>query len=46
VAQDHFRAQAIDDVRLSSAFHREEAHHFYERAGFEKTGYRFRKKLG
>ena len=44
-AEEHFRARGIFDLRLGSAFYREEAHRFYENAGFEKTGYRFRKKL-
>jgi len=32
-------------LELESAFHRENAHRFYEKEGFEKTGYFLSKKL-
>ena len=32
-------------VELDTAFHRKDAHDFYERAGFEKRGYIFSKLL-
>jgi len=32
-------------LELESAFHREDAHRFYEKEGFEKTGYFLSKKL-
>lgn len=41
-AESHF---GVKDVRVSSGLHREEAHRFYEAAGYAKTGYRFRKVL-
>lgn len=44
-AEDYFREQGVGDVRVSSGLHREEAHGFYEAAGYAKTGFRFRKAL-
>jgi GNAT superfamily N-acetyltransferase len=32
-------------IELDSAFHREEAHRFYEHLGFEKRAYLFTKTL-
>ena len=46
VAEDWFREEGVRDIRVSSGFHREDAHGFYEAAGYEKTGFRFRKMLG
>jgi ribosomal protein S18 acetylase RimI-like enzyme len=44
-AENHYRAQGVIDMRLHSGLHRSEAHDFYEKLGFEKAGYRFKKKL-
>ena len=42
---DLARAENCEAVALSSAFAREGAHRFYEREGYERTGYTFRKRL-
>ena len=39
------RQENCEAVALSSAFAREGAHRFYERKGYERTGYTFRKRL-
>ena len=39
------RKEDCEAVALSSAFAREGAHRFYEREGYERTGYTFRKRL-
>jgi ribosomal protein S18 acetylase RimI-like enzyme len=44
-AEEHLRDRGCGDVRVSSGLQREEAHRFYEAAGYAKTGYRFRKVL-
>jgi ribosomal protein S18 acetylase RimI-like enzyme len=44
-AEKHYRALSINDVRLSSGLQRTEAHDFYDRLGFDKVGYRFKKNL-
>jgi ribosomal protein S18 acetylase RimI-like enzyme len=43
--ESHFIASGVNDVRVSSGLHREEAHRFYEAMGYARTGYRFRKAL-
>ena len=37
--------EGCDAIRLSSAIHRERAHAFYEREGFDKGGYSFKLEL-
>ena len=44
-AEDHFRHQGAGDMRLHSGLQRDDAHAFYEKIGFDKSGYRFRKRL-
>jgi GNAT superfamily N-acetyltransferase len=44
-ADEHYRAQGVVDVRLHSGFQRDGAHEFYEKMGFDKSGYRFKKRL-
>jgi len=44
-AEKHYRALGVNDVRLSSGLQRTEAHEFYDKLGFDKVGYRFKKKL-
>ena len=44
-AEEHYRNQGVTDIRLHSGLQRDDAHGFYEATGFEKSGYRFRKKL-
>lgn len=44
-AEKWFHARGVSDIRLASGLQRTEAHVFYERCGFVKTGYRFRKLL-
>lgn len=39
------REQNALDIVVNSGVHRNEAHRFYERRGFERTGFRFRKSL-
>ncbi len=41
----HYRDRGVTDVRLHSGLQREDAHEFYEKMGFAKSGYRFKKKL-
>ncbi len=38
--------QGAREVFVNSALHRVEAHGFYERCGYSRTGFRFAKKLG
>jgi len=42
---DMARQKGCRCIELDSAFHREAAHHFYEKAGFEKRAYLFSKEL-
>ncbi len=42
---DMARQRGCRRIELDSAFHREEAHRFYEKAGFEKRAYLFSKEL-
>jgi GNAT superfamily N-acetyltransferase len=44
-AEAHYRGRGVIDVRLHSGLQREDAHEFYEKMGFGKSGYRFKKKL-
>ncbi|RYD27606.1 MAG: GNAT family N-acetyltransferase [Verrucomicrobiaceae bacterium] len=44
-AEGDLRARGIEDVRLHSGLQREDAHEFYTRLGYDKTGYRFKKRL-
>ena len=44
-AEKYYRAQGVTDIRLHSGMQRGEAHEFYEKMGFDKSGYRFKKKL-
>jgi GNAT superfamily N-acetyltransferase len=44
-AEKYYRIQGVTDIRLHSGAHRDEAHEFYEKMGFDKSGYRFKKKL-
>jgi ribosomal protein S18 acetylase RimI-like enzyme len=44
-AENCFHEMGVGDIRVSSGLHREEAHRFYEAAGYERTGFRFRKVL-
>jgi ribosomal protein S18 acetylase RimI-like enzyme len=44
-AEGYFQEQGVGDIRVSSGLHREEAHRFYEAAGYAKTGFRFRQLL-
>ena len=44
-AEAHYRDKGVTDVRLHSGLQREGAHDFYEKVGFAKSGYRFKKKL-
>jgi len=39
------RGKGVTDVRVHSGLQRTEAHRFYEEMGYDRTGYRFRKKL-
>jgi GNAT superfamily N-acetyltransferase len=43
--EEHYRANGVTDIRLHSGFQRDSAHEFYEKMGFDKSGYRFKKKL-
>lgn len=40
------RGQGAASVHRTTALHREDAHRFYERLGYERTGARYLKKLG
>jgi GNAT superfamily N-acetyltransferase len=42
---DMARQRGCRRIELDSAFHRDEAHRFYEKAGFEKRAYLFTKEL-
>jgi GNAT superfamily N-acetyltransferase len=44
-AEIHYREAGVVDIRLHSGLQRSDAHDFYEKAGFHKSGYRFRKNL-
>ena len=44
-AEKYYRTRGVTDMRLHSGIHRDEAHEFYEKMGFDKSGYRFKKKL-
>jgi ribosomal protein S18 acetylase RimI-like enzyme len=44
-AEKHYRSAGVLDIRLHSGLQRDEAHQFYEKLGFGKSGYRFKKKL-
>ena len=44
-AEKHYRALGVNDIRLSSGLQRGDAHAFYDQLGFDKVGYRFKKKL-
>jgi ribosomal protein S18 acetylase RimI-like enzyme len=44
-AESHYREEGVTDVRLNSGLQRDKAHGFYEKMGFDKSGYRFKKKL-
>jgi GNAT superfamily N-acetyltransferase len=44
-AEDDLRSRGIEDVRLHSGLQRDDAHEFYTRLGYDKTGYRFKKRL-
>ncbi len=39
------REQGADSIHLTTATYREDAHHFYERLGYEATGVRFVRRL-
>ena len=41
-----FRRRKITRVTLTTRFEREEAHRFYEKLGYARTGFRFGKNLG
>lgn len=43
--EDWARARDAYAVHLTTALHRAEAHAFYERMGFERTGWRFARRL-
>jgi GNAT superfamily N-acetyltransferase len=44
-AEERCRAFGITDIRLHSGSHRGPAHAFYEKLGYQKSGYRFKKTL-
>ncbi len=44
-AEKFYLTEGVIDVRLHSGLHRDEAHEFYEKMGFDRSGYRFKKKL-
>lgn len=44
-AEDDLQSRGIEDVRLHTGLQREDAHEFYTRLGYDKTGYRFKKRL-
>jgi ribosomal protein S18 acetylase RimI-like enzyme len=44
-AEKYYRTQGVSDMRLHSGIQRNEAHEFYEKLGFDKSGYRFKKRL-
>jgi len=45
VAEDDFISRNITRIAFNTRFHREGAHRFYERLGYEKNGFRFVKNL-
>jgi GNAT superfamily N-acetyltransferase len=45
-AENYFRKVGVIDIRLHSGLQRDGAHRFYEKMGFDKSGYRFKKTLG
>ena len=40
------REQGAASVHLTTALHREDAHEFYARRGYERTGWRYYRRLG
>ena len=44
-AEKDFRRRKITRATLTTRFEREEAHRFYEKVGYARTGFRFGKKL-
>ncbi len=44
-AESHYVNAGVIDIRLHSGLQREGAHEFYEKMGFDKSGYRFKKRL-
>jgi ribosomal protein S18 acetylase RimI-like enzyme len=44
-AEKDFRRRKITRVTLTARFEREEAHQFYEKLGYARTGFRFGKNL-
>ncbi len=45
VAQERLKDQQAQAMIVHSGQHRKETHIFYEKIGFENTGYRFVKKI-
>ncbi|HYJ78193.1 MAG TPA: GNAT family N-acetyltransferase [Longimicrobiaceae bacterium] len=45
-AEEWARGEGAAAVHLTTALHRDGAHHFYRRIGYEQTGVRFVKRLG
>ena len=46
LVESNARAQGAELITLSSQFKRTEAHEFYEKLGYEKTSFTFKKKFG
>jgi ribosomal protein S18 acetylase RimI-like enzyme len=44
-SEKFYRERGVTDLRLHSGLQRTEAHEFYEKMGFNRSGYRFRKNL-
>ena len=44
-AEHYAKEQNIDLIILNSSIHREKAHMFYEKLGFSKSSYSFRKRI-
>jgi GNAT superfamily N-acetyltransferase len=44
-AEKYYLSRGVIDMRLHSGLQRDEAHVFYEKMGFDRSGYRFKKKL-
>src|SRR5437870_11518378 len=44
-AEKNFIQRGITRVTLTTRFEREEAHRFYEKVGYARTGFRFAKNL-
>lgn len=44
-SDDWFRQRGVKHVNLTSALHREDAHRFYIKRGYELSGHRFHKAL-